>query len=416
MPERLSHRSRYIDEESALPRLAAAPRSLRPPRRHAAARVLAAAAIFAASSGCSADTGGRAGAGARGGGDPPAGGGTGGASGDIDLAIPAGGSSPERGGRDGDCGSVEIEATVEEVYTGNLLLIFDQSRSMAYDWDGRPRWQAASDAVVAAITPVQHQLAIIGAIFYPSEGSVLALFRPPTCDLDLVCAIDDTTCPNPQIPFMPASQFLDAWVAHWARDPLRLSTPMEAAFQRGLEALEGANLPGKTVVLFETDGGPWPEDPGPTCGTMAGTQALVGAIAGQGIPVYVVGVPGSQSSADWLNAIAQAGGTNQYIDAARPSDLEAAIRDVTSTVIERRLNDCAIVFDEPPADPEKVYLIVREQASNTEYQVQPGPNGWSLEGDAMSARLAGETCDDALQGRFSSITFQFGCVDAPVLR
>jgi hypothetical protein len=41
--------------------------------------------------------------------------------------------------------------------------------------------------------------------------------------------------------------------------------------------------------------------------------------------------------------------------------------------------------------------------------------GWTLSDDASLVTLQGGFCDDALAGRFSSLRFEFGCVDLPPL-
>jgi hypothetical protein len=247
----------------------------------------------------------------------------------------------------------------------------------------------------------------VGAVFFPSVLDAPFLFFP--CVLANVSAIDDATSPNPQIPFMPGGQFLDAWTQHWARGPLRLGTPIEAGLIRAEEALRTASLTGATAMILVTDGEP-------TCGTRQGEQGAIAAALARGVKTYVIGIPGSQAAAQTLNAMAVAGGTGQYLETTQTTELEQAVRDITSTVVRRTLDSCTIRFTQLPEDPNRVVLVVTEAATGQRFQVTPGTDGWSLSADAATAELTGATCSDALSGRFSNVAFEFGCVDIPILR
>src|SRR5262245_1837823 len=91
----------------------------------------------------------------------------GGSAGGFVINVPQNRGGPAFDG--GECGSVSINTSVEEVVTpGNVLIIFDQSDSMLEtDFNGQARWLAASDAVVGALTPMKDALTV-GAIFFPS--------------------------------------------------------------------------------------------------------------------------------------------------------------------------------------------------------------------------------------------------------
>ncbi|MBM4363787.1 MAG: VWA domain-containing protein, partial [Deltaproteobacteria bacterium] len=315
------------------------------------------------------------------------------------------GGPVEGGVIDNQCGSVKVDTSVEEVITpGNVLIIFDQSQSMtAADFNGQVRWLAASDAVYGAIE-ASANLLTVGAIFFPSVDS-LALFG--ACNLPDVAAIDDAAHPNPQIPFLPGPDFLSAWVAHWQRGPLRLSTPIDGGFVRGDEALAKAQLPGKTVVVFVTDGEP-------TCKIGNTLTDMPAKWASLGIPTYVVGLPGSGDGT--LGAIAQAGGTSPFFTPADGAALQTELAKITSTLVTRSLNSCSIVFNEKPPNIDQIALVVTESSSGQKFRVEKNDAGWSLEPDGSRATLLGATCDDALDGRFASIEFAFGCEEIPTLR
>jgi hypothetical protein len=342
--------------------------------------------------------GGAGASGATGGVDP----GVGGTGGGFIITVPQSGGGPGIDG--GACGSVSINTSVEEVVTpGNVLIIFDQSDSMLEtDFNGQARWLAASDAVVGAITPSKDALTV-GAIFFPSAPGINLL----VCDINSVAAINDTAAANPQIPFMPGTQFIDAWNQHWARNPFQLFTPIDAGLQRGDEALTGAGLQGQTVVVFATDGVP-------TCVTGTTSTDLPTKWNSQGIPTYVVGLPGAGQAG--LQTIATAGGTNTVLLPTDGAQLQQQLSQVTSTIVKRSLNSCAIKFNQAPPDLSKVVLVVTDASNGAKYVVNQGPDGWSIAPDGSEATLQGATCSDATSGRFSTVSFAFGCVDAPVLR
>jgi hypothetical protein len=326
-------------------------------------------------------------------------GGTSAAGGDTFLSIGGTSGTPDAGD---SCGSVTIDTSVEQVIVpGNVLVIFDQSQSMnTADFNGKVRWLAASDAVVAALAPNLDALKI-GAVFFPTTN---ALF---SCDQSVVAAIDDTTARFPQIPFMPGAQFIDAWVKHWQSNPLQAGTPIDVGLIRGDDALTRTAPPGKTVVLFVTDGEP-------TCTVGTTSADLPAKWLAQGIETYVVGLPGAGTQV--LQTIATAGGTGKYLLPTDSAQLQQQIASITSKIVKRTFNNCSIAFKEKPADLSKVVLVVTDAATGARYAVNTGPDGWQLEPDGSKATLQGATCNDAIAGRFSQIAFAFGCVHLQILR
>lgn len=307
-------------------------------------------------------------------------------------------------GSGGSCGSTVIETSVEEVVTpGNVLIIFDQSESMnRVDFNNQARWLAASDALIGALVPNRDVLRI-GAVLFPSENARTG----GECDLADVCRIDDTGCSNPQIPFTGGTQFIDDWAAHWRRNPLRRGTPIDSGLVRGDEALSSTTLEGTTVVIFVTDGEPTCSEDSPNF------TALPQKWLAAGIKTYVIGLPGSGSGT--LQTLATAGGTQNYYLPTDGAQLQQQISQITSTIVKRSFNGCEIVFEEVPPDPSKVVLVVTDQQGGR-YSVNVGPNGWEMSPDNKKGTLKGDTCADALSGRFASVGFEFGCPPPPAIR
>ncbi len=262
-------------------------------------------------------TGGNAGAGTAGmatGGNPVAG----------MAGGQTGGASP---GDDDNCGEATIEPVIEFI-PGNLMVIFDRSLSMNDLFEATTRLNAAyyailnglQDFVCASDEPDCEEQLNVASILLPSfPGGVGA------------CYVEDITSPQ-QINWMSATQFVTAWQTYWNAMPdpdpfvLVLGTPITPAFQRAAEAIDAAALPGRTAVLFITDGLGTCEQ-----GTSADAQAATWLA--EGIQTYVVSVaslglliPGDGSA--FNDAVALAGGTDQALNPADVSSLNAALRDI----------------------------------------------------------------------------------------
>jgi hypothetical protein len=222
-------------------------------------------------------------------------------------------------------------------------------------------------------------------------------------------------------------------------------TPTAATLAALANSIE--SLPGKTYVIFATDGGP-NCNPSASCGADACTaniendtgcppagpnccdpnlgqvsnlgcldaQATVGAvsaIAAHGVPVYVVGVPQSEPYSLLLDQLAQAGGTArgsepQYYAAggSDPSALLAALKEIAAQIT----GTCKLLLDHPPPDPSLVNVFF----DGTPLP-QPGPNGWTLDttrGDAGSVAtvtVLGSSCQEILDGNVIDVRVVAGC-------
>ena len=74
-------------------------------------------------------------------------------------------------------------------------------------------------------------------------------------------------------------------------------------------------------------------------------------------------------------------------------------------------DSCSITLT-PAADvPEELLMIVEEP--DVGKQQVPRDRGWSLGDDGGQVEITGALCDDAMGGRFSSITFEYACPEAP---
>lgn len=210
-----------------------------------------------------------------------------------------------------------------------------------------------------------------------------------------------------------------------------------AATLAALTPLLEAN-PGRTYVVLATDGGPncdsfascdvdsctsnidnatdcptggptnccTQPDIGPeACLDSQPTLDAVSQLFSAGIPVYVVGVPGSAPYAQLLDQVAQAGGTArgsepQYyaIDSSDTADLLAAL----SSIAAKITGTCTLELDAVPPDPGLVNVFLDEQPVP-----QMGPDGWTLDGTTVT--ILGASCDAILGGSVLDVRVVAGC-------
>lgn len=135
------------------------------------------------------------------------------------------------------------------------------------------------------------------------------------------------------------------------------------------------------------------------------TIAAVTALAQAGVPVYVVGVPGSAPYAELLDELAMAGGTArgsepQYY-AVDTSD-QAALYGAMSKIAAKIAGNCTLTLNQAPPDPTllNVYL-------DGSVLAQAGPNGWTLNGATVT--ILGTSCQEILEGDVLDVRVVAGC-------
>lgn len=135
------------------------------------------------------------------------------------------------------------------------------------------------------------------------------------------------------------------------------------------------------------------------------TVEAVNGYAKAGIPVYVVGIPGSAPYADLLDQLAVVGGTalpttpRYYrVDSTGDQALLGALRKVAAKIVAT----CELVLEKTPevASNINVYL------DDTVLPKDP-VDGWSLEGNKVT--LLGTACEKVLAGDVLSVRVIVGC-------
>lgn len=215
------------------------------------------------------------------------------------------------------------------------------------------------------------------------------------------------------------------------RPPPYGGTPTAATLSALFSKITG--YPGKTYVILATDGGPncnrsascdaancipniesapscppsgppncCEEEPG-SCLDADATASAVGAYQRAGVPVFVIGIPGSAPYAAVLDDLAIAGGTAQAgspkyfaVDTASSNDLLATLKKVAAKVVAT----CEFKLTSPPQDPALVNVYFDETPV-------PQANNWTIRGDTVT--LVGSSCDRVKAGDVLDVRIITGC-------
>jgi hypothetical protein len=218
--------------------------------------------------------------------------------------------------------------------------------------------------------------------------------------------------------------------------PASGGTPTAATLRDIAPAIE--KIPGEKYVILATDGGPncnasatctsamctlnIESDEGCTPGgadccidpNLGGpdacldadpTVAGVTALAQAGVPVYVVGVPGSAPYADLLDELALAGGTGrgtepQYYAVDTPD--QAAFASVMSKIAGQIAGSCTLTLNQVPPDPTLLNVFLDGKVI-----AQTGPDGWTLSGATVT--ILGASCAQITTGSVLDVRVEDGC-------
>jgi hypothetical protein len=144
------------------------------------------------------------------------------------------------------------------------------------------------------------------------------------------------------------------------------------------------------------------------CNDGPATIAAISALKGRGVPVYVVGLPGTDFPvyAQLLNQMADAGGTaqanapTQYFAVQRGSSdaIQVALKKIAAQIT----GTCVFDLKEDPADPKLVNVYMDEVVLP-----QEPVNGWTISGKSVT--LVGSACDRVKSGDVLSVRIIAGC-------
>lgn len=351
---------------------------------------------------------------------PPASGGT------TLFDIDAGGSKPPGCGVKDDGTACECVDAPLFIDPPTIYFVLDRSGSMAED----DRWTQVR-LTVANVMRSLGPRANFGATVFPGSSSVCA----PGIEVLALTPGD----PPSSAAEGPAVKRLLASTAFLPGGGTPTSATLTAVNQR-LQKIAG-----RAFVILATDGGPncneqasCAEDqcqpniehfrnedvdckPGgppnccvaPTgnpgnCNDGPATFSAIAALKQRGVPVYVIGLPGTESPvyAQLLNQAAVTGGTaqtnaaTQYYAVQRGSSegLQTALKKIAAQIT----GTCVFDLQEPPADPKLVNVYMDDVVLP-----QEPTNGWTIQGKSVT--LVGASCDRVKNGDVLSVRIIAGC-------
>ncbi len=141
------------------------------------------------------------------------------------------------------------------------------------------------------------------------------------------------------------------------------------------------------------------------CLDSAATSSAVAAIAAAGVPVYVLGIPGSAPYSRLLDDMATAGGTARptsphyyAVDSADQAALQAAMSAIAAKVTAT----CTLHLDNAPPASSLINVFF-----DTHVLPQAGPDGWTLTGSDVT--ILGASCQKVLRGDVPDVRVVAGC-------
>ena len=209
----------------------------------------------------------------------------------------------------------------------NILLVIDKSGSMADEtvYGGTSKWAAITEALSTALTEsMDNPNLALGLAMFPAKNTDPLCGEEDCCEMSSDVYVNVTTA---------AFSVPDIITELQDTSPGGL-TPTSAALDQALSYYAGTALSGDKYVLLATDGGPncnaaltcdeaecttnldgRCSQGGNCCETSplwcvdhAATQAKIADLAANDVKTIVVGIPGTEDYAQWLNEFAVAGG------------------------------------------------------------------------------------------------------------
>jgi len=314
---------------------------------------------------------------------------------------------------------------------GNLQLVIDNSLSMEEESPGNnvTKWEATRDALLEAIVGVSGPgLAAessVGMLLYPNRN------RPQNGDRQQ----DVSACINVDA-MVPMAELGDANAAQRTRIRDALLAPRQGtgtpthdafayAYATGLQTAPAGET---TYMLLITDG-----EPTINLGCVDGnaTAPIIDSIAaayGAGVPTFVIGSPGSESSREWLSEAAEAGGTALtgcntnagdwcHMDMTTAPDFSAALQAGLGTVTSVVGSACSYTIpavEGQAVDLGQINVFLTDGTGNGGTLVMPdadagcGNGGWWLNAEGQ-IDLCESTCATVQENPGLQVRVSFGC-------
>ncbi|WP_437276964.1 vWA domain-containing protein [Sorangium sp. So ce375] len=329
-------------------------------------------------------------------------------------------SGPPAADAGGLCGNRIHQVEISEA--PNIYFVLDASGSMLSPASSREtRYDRVHEAAVDLVRNLG-PLINVGAAVFPLDATDEAPCRPG----------------GEVFPVTPGAPFAERQEGSTTTSRFRSATRVEPLGGTPTAATLAAltprlvELPGKTIVVLATDGGPncngsatcdadecianiEQQCPEENCCALSGlsgpegcldrddTVAAIERLAASGIEVYVVGIPGSEFYGDVLDRMALAGGAAQFVS---PFYFKVDNLDTLGNVLSKIASiviSCEFDLVDPPPEEGQtnVYLDDKLVAYDPE-------NGWRWKSPAV-VELLGEACAKLKSGRVGQVQIVSGC-------
>ncbi len=338
-----------------------------------------------------------------------------------------------------DCGWTTNAAKIK---TPNLMFVIDKSGSMddpidLSDDESPDKWSGLIDALEAALETVDTDMGF-GLIMYPHdvENSI-----PLECsEISVCCAVPEGESAI-AVEMTKGNDGARAVTGALAGVGPGGGTPTAEALKRARDYFvdgDGAKLAGEKYVVLATDGGPncntaiscnaetcttnisgdcssgnccanAPE----SCVDDTAVRTQIQALAAAGIKTFVVGIPGTEAYADFLDQFAIDGeapnpdGPPDYYaveSSAGVEGLTQVFRDISTQLV----TSCDIPLVENPEDPDQVNVAI--DCNLIPETTDEEPN-WEITYDTTPGvlHLLGDTCDRVQNDGAQQVDVVMGC-------
>ena len=334
-----------------------------------------------------------------------------------------------------DCGAMTLGA---ELNTVNVLLVIDKSGSMTDQPEGFDdnKW----DALVAALEQVLTDAAPVlnlGLVMYPYARQIAIPLE--SCGSN--CCLLETGDAAVNVPVGPGLDTVPRILERLGATPPGGGTPTAAALKQAREYLTGsaaAALEGDTYVLLATDGGPncnfdlscdadrctanldeqcslpnCCDGNGEYCIDDDAVRNELEELRDAGIPTFVVGIPGTEDYAPYLDDFAEAGGVPNpdqppsYYAVSAQGGVEGLVS-VFQSITELLVRSCEIELEREAPAPGLVNVAVDCEPVRP---MEADGSGWEL--DASSTpnliTLSGPICEEIQANGAKRVNVVFGC-------
>jgi hypothetical protein len=346
-------------------------------------------------------------------------------------------------GPDASCGTTAVGAVARDV---NVLLVIDESGSMADTPTGfaSDKWTALKSAVSGALGATKSSIAFGLELFPASKDPTKAI--PVACTTE---CCDMPAAPGITVPVEPGASGVPKIIAAINAAAPGGGTPTAVALQNAYDYFTsgaGKSLKGDKYVLLATDGGPnCNEALTPACTAAActtnldgkctlasgtnccdaqfgggaaigrclddvSTTAKITALSGAGVKTFVVGIPGSEIYKTSLDAFAVAGGEEntqgppKYYAVSATGGV-AGLSAVLEAITKQLVTTCSLKLTSPP--PSLDLLNVKVDGA----LVPQGPDGWTLDKTTTppTVNLRGAVCKAVETTGAQSVQVVYGC-------